>query len=201
MYYDAVSGKPARDTTLRAIEVIGAGVPRTAVDIGAGDGRDSAVLVEAGFDVLAIDPHPDAARRLIERAAGMSPDAGRRLHVMIGGAESLDAAVAMRPNFERCGVVNASFSLPFVRPERYARAWATIRRVLAPGGVFAGQFFGERDSWAAIEGRSHHTKEEVASRLAGLDVVECREEEKDGHDATGQAKHWHVFHVVARRAE
>jgi len=200
-YYDAVSGKPARETTLKAIEVVRANaeVPRVAVDIGAGEGRDTAALLDAGFKVLAIDPHPEASRRIAERIVGLNAATAGRLDVVIGGAESLDAAVAMRPVFERCGVVNASFSLPFVRPERYARAWSTIRRLMAPGGVFAGQFFGERDSWASIEGRSHHSRQTMDELLFGLEVIECKEDEKDGHDATGRPKHWHVYHVVARQ--
>lgn len=198
-YYDAVAGKPPRDTTLKAVEVVGPDAPRVAIDIGAGDGRDTAVLLAAGFEVLSADPHPDSLRRITERVMSMPQDAARRLHVVTGSAESLDAAIAMRPQFASCGIVNASFSLPFVKPDRYARAWSMVRNTLAPGGVFAGQIFGDRDTWATNPTRSHHTREQALQLLEGLEIVQFTEDEKDGHDSVGVPKHWHVFHVVARR--
>ncbi len=35
--------------------------------------------------------------------------------------------------------------------------------------------------------------------LEGLAIEQFEEDEKDGFDAEGNAKHWHVFHVVARK--
>jgi tellurite methyltransferase len=33
--------------------------------------------------------------------------------------------------------------------------------------------------------------------LSGFKVEWLLEEERDGHTATGEPKHWHVFHIVA----
>jgi hypothetical protein len=35
--------------------------------------------------------------------------------------------------------------------------------------------------------------------LFGLELLEFIEEEKDGMQANGQEKHWHVFHFIARK--
>src|SRR5665647_3330171 len=43
-----------------------------------------------------------------------------------------------------------------------------------------------------------HTEAQARALIAGLDVVSWREEDADGMAYTGP-KHWHVFHVVARR--
>lgn len=201
-YYDAVAGKPPRETLLQAIGVVlgepgGArvgreGVPR-AIDLGAGEGRDTRELVARGFEVVAVDPHPDAGPRLMA-----SLPEGSRVEFVSADVAGLSRRWGDRGRggFE---IVNASFALPFVRPEEFGEAWAFVRGLLASGGVFAGQFFGPRDSWAEIAGRSHHTTEQVRDLLAGLEPLRLDEDERPGHDAEGNAKHWHVFHVVARR--
>ena len=43
-----------------------------------------------------------------------------------------------------------------------------------------------------------HSRSEVDALLAGLDVVAVEEEENDRPAFSGP-KHWHLFHVLARR--
>jgi len=40
---------------------------------------------------------------------------------------------------------------------------------------------------------------EAEAMLDGLDVEMFEEEEADGVTPRGKAKHWHIFHVVARK--
>lgn len=195
-YYAAVAGKGPRETLLAAVaRASGLGASPPAIDLGAGEGRDTFELLRRGFRVLALDPHPDALRRI---RASVPPDAADRLTLVEAGSEHLDDALAAHPAFRRAAVINASFSLPFIRPDRFPRAWTAIRAALAPGGCFAGQFFGPHDTWASIPGRSHHTREQVQQFLAGLTVHQFEESRKPGHDAEGNPKNWHVFHVVAQ---
>ena len=65
--------------------------------------------------------------------------------------------------------------------------WAGIRDALQPGGVFAGQLFGIRDSWADTARMSFHDPEQVAKLLEGLEVLRLDETEWDG-DALSGAK-------------
>lgn len=200
-YYAAVAGKPPRDTLLMALEpwersTHARSGPRVAIDLGAGEGRDTRELLRRGFRVLALDPHPDAARLIAE---GVPTDLAEALTIVQAGTESLAMALATRQEFARSSVINASFSLPFIPPTRFDRAWKAIRGALAPGGMLAGQFFGPLDSWASIPSRSHHTREQVEQMLTGLEILHLDESNKPGHDAEGNAKHWHVFHVVAKQ--
>ncbi|HRJ49590.1 MAG: class I SAM-dependent methyltransferase [Phycisphaeraceae bacterium] len=205
-YYIAVSGKPARETLLEAIgrfERERAGKDddrnRIALDLGCGEGRDTRALLDAGWRVVAVDPHPEAVAR-VRRITG-----GERLDVVQASIEDLASESVDRDASGRFPIpvavdlVNASFSLPFVPPSRFAVAWTWIRGMIAPGGRFCGQFFGPRDSWSSIPGRSHHDLSAVRAMLDGFAIELLREDEKDGHDAEGNPKHWHVFHVVARR--
>lgn len=114
-----------------------------------------------------------------------------RLETRLDGFESM----ALPP----ASLVNASFALPFCPPEHFRAAWDEILAAIEPGGRFAGQLFGDRDSWAALPDRSHQTREQVQELLGGLKLERFDEEERDGGDCTGAAKHWHVFHIIAQK--
>lgn len=63
-----------------------------------------------------------------------------------------------------CDMVKASFALPFCDPVDFPGLWSRIVTAIRPGGRFAGQFFGDRDSWASFPGRTHHSPDEVARK-------------------------------------
>lgn len=190
-YFDAVSGKPARETLRRALDLFegeGPSVePRLAVDLGAGEGRDTAELLRRGWRVEAIDAHPESVSRIRAR-----PD--------LVGTERLATTVG---TFEecfipRCSLVNASYALPFCEPSLFEGVWRKIRGAVVPWGRFAGQFFGDRDTWASIPGRTHVTEARARALLEGWVVEHFEVEESDKPDASGRPKHWHIFHIVAR---
>jgi tellurite methyltransferase len=203
-YYTAVAGKPPRDTLLIALDLFARREDRPAgrssphaLDLGAGEGRDTRELLRQGFRVLALDPHPAAPDLLTQ---GLAPEHAERLTVVRAGTESLAAVLATRPDFATPDLINASFSFPFIPPVLFPRAWTALRAALAPGTLFAAQFFGPRDSWASNPTRTHHTREQVQHLLDGLTLHHLAEDDKPGHDAEGHPKHWHVFHVVAENS-
>ena len=180
-YFDAVSGKPARETLRRALDLFegeGPSVePRLAVDLGAGEGRDTAELLRRGWRVEAIDAHPESVSRIRAR-----PD--------LVGTERLATTVG---TFEecfipRCSLVNASYALPFCEPSLFEGVWRKIRGAVVPWGRFAGQFFGDRDTWASIPGRTHVTEARARALLEGW-VVEHFEVERATSRIIRPAKH------------
>ena len=46
---------------------------------------------------------------------------------------------------------------------------------------------------------SFHSRDEVLALLRGLEIEHLDEVDEDGQTAVGDPKHWHVFHVVARK--
>lgn len=181
---------------MRALELIegstagAAGIlgGRVAVDLGAGEGRDTAELLRRGWRVVAIDGEPEAARRMLARGDLVGRD---RLEVVIAEFGSAEIPA--------CGLLNAAYALPFCPPGDFEGLWRKCEAAVEPGGWFVGQFFGERDGWAALPDRSHQTRAEVERLLMQFEIEIFEEEERDGADALGFAKHWHVFHVVARK--
>lgn len=189
-YFGAVLGKGARETLLAALESFAREgfTGGLAVDIAAGEGRDTLELLNQGWRVVATDGHPDAFSFLWPRV----PDAVKpNLTALV-----VDFADMPVP---ACDLVNASFALPFCEPRHFPALWDRIVAAIRPGGRLAGQFFGARDSWASLPDRTHHTREEVEALLHGFAIEMMREEERDDPPDVRNPKHWQLFHVVARK--
>jgi len=187
-YYERTAGRPPRRTLLTALERAGAGAGRQAVDLGCGDGRDTVALLRQGWRVLAIDAEPAAIERLTQR-----PDLPPGALLETRCARFEDAALPA------ADLINASFSLPLVPPERFGALWARLAASLTPGGRFSGQLFGERDGWRGEKAITFLTRAEAERLLAGFEIELFEEEESDAATPYGKQKHWHLFHIVARR--
>ena len=189
-YYAKTGSRPPRETLTHALDMFDAGPDREerfAVDLGAGSGRDTIEMLRRGWRVLAIDAEPDAIGALKAR-----PD--------LPPAADMTGMVARFENaaWPNCDLVNSSFALPLCTPAGFERVWRRIVSSLRPGGRFAGQLYGERDSWVDREGMTFHTRAQVEALLAGFEIEYFIDEEEDSTTPRGEAKHWHVFHIVAR---
>lgn len=224
-YFDAVKDQPPRDTLLRALAAFerepAPALPRLAIDLACGEGRDTREMLHRGWRVLALDADPEGVGRTLSQ---LDPAWAARCTVRqmtmeevpsLLGSHSARAEGVAEPPGARLGevrpplpphaslpapyLINASFALPFCRPEAFPALWHWISRTLAPGGRFSGQFFGDRDEWARVRPKSHFTPPQIVDLLAAFAIEHLEEVEKDGSDAMGGTKHHHVFHVVARK--
>jgi tellurite methyltransferase len=190
-YYAKTGDRPPRDTLMFALDRFDAALgttPLLAVDLGAGSGRDVIEMLRRGWRVLAIDAEPDAIDFLKARP-DLPPEAD--LSGMVARFE--DA------NWPECDLVNSSFALPLCTPAEFERVWRRIETSLRLGGRFAGQLYGERDSWVGRDGMTFHTRAKVEALLASFEIEHFVEEEDHSVTPRGEAKHWHAFHIVARR--
>lgn len=173
---------------LDAFDVEGRPDPAFAVDLGCGSGRDTIAMLERGWSVLAVDAAPEAVEALRGRDD-------------LPAAAGLEALVSRHEDLSlpRCHLVNAGFSLPLCPRESFFDVWSRIVQALRTGGRFSGQFFGERDSWSGDPSMTHLSWPEVETCLCGLDREHVEEEEDDSVTPRGEAKHWHIFHLVVRK--
>lgn len=162
--------------------------PPVAVDLGCGEGVEVAALLEQGWLVHAIDAEAAPLERLVDRTP---EDRRERLHVHQVAYGDIDVI----PDAD---LVHASYSLPYCEPVHFHRLWAAVRAALRPGAVLSCQLFGPHDDSYGDPEMTFHTADEVRALLDGLELVSWTEEDADGTAYTGP-KHWHVFHVVARR--
>ncbi len=182
-YFDCAGDDP-RPTLLAALDRFDA--PGLAVDVGAGTGRDTAELLRRGWSVIAIEREPEA----IDRLLALVGPASKRLETRV--ASFTEVA------WPECDLVNASYSLPFCPPGEFEAFWRRIVDSLRPGGRFCGQLFGVHDEWAGT-GLVALTRAEVERLLEPFEVEMLDEVDQAGSTATGGWKHWHLFHVVARK--
>jgi len=183
-YYKATKTKPPRPLLVKVLEY----VPDKgkAIDIGGGALNDTRYLLDQGFDVTVIDKSP-----LMEDEAKNIPN--NKLHAYTASFEDF--------NFpkEEYNLASAMFALPFTDPEHFNKVFSKIKDSLKKGGVFCGQFFGECDEWKTNPHMTFHTKEQAQELLNGLEIISFKEDEKDDKTATGDMKHWHIFHIIARK--
>jgi SAM-dependent methyltransferase len=184
-YYNATKGRPPRDTLLRALS--NAREPGFAIDLACGDGRDTVELLRCGWQVLAIDSEPEAFARLEARE-----DLANRENLATLLARMEDTVLP------ECDLVNCSFALPFCPPERFPIFWQRVINSIREGGRFAGQLFGPRDDWARGGGMTIVTRPALDALFAAFEFEHLEEEETEGTGPAG-AKHWHIFHVVAKK--
>jgi trans-aconitate methyltransferase len=181
-YYAANEGRAPREELVEVLARFPA--PGSAVDLGCGAGIDTVAMLDRGWTVLAIDAEPEAIDRLRSRAGDRSA-----LRTEVSSMED----VVLPP----VDLVWASYSLFFCDPGRFPVVWQRIGAAIRPGGRFAGELLGDRDTWASLVDHTALQRSAAEALFAGWTVERFGEEENDGEAFNGP-KHWHYFSVVAR---
>jgi len=188
-YYRKIQGRQPRQLLLDVLAKYPADTSLTAIDLGCGDGTETALLLSRHWNVLAVDGESSAIERLMEKV----PQGARAsLRTQVAKFEEVTLSPA--------DLIHASYSIPFCHPNHFPALWNKITYALNPGGRFAGQFFGVHDSWANNKAMTFHTESQVHALLDGLEIEYFHEEDADGQAASGP-KHWHVFTVIAQKTQ
>jgi SAM-dependent methyltransferase len=190
-YYNRTNNHPPRETLLKAVALFAAeNRPEGfAIDLGCGAGNDTFELLKAGWRVLAIDQQPEAIQWLTSR---LDPEYRGALTTQIASFEQLQLPDA--------DLINASYALPFCRPNCFEACWQCLISSIRLGGRFAGQLFGPHDSWADNPDMTFHTLAQFHELMANFELEYFFEQDGPGQTAAGVNKHWHVYSVVARKA-
>ena len=186
-YFQRVVSQPHRKLVEFAAS-LNLELPLEAIDCGCGTGSDIAYLVGCGYRVHAFDAHDKAVRTCTERFAG-NPK-----------------VVISKNSFENytypiCSLVIANSSLFFCEQTKFDLAWNRISAALSLGGIFCGDFLGNRDSWASDSTRIQTvlTSNNVAALFSDFQILKWDERDELGVTALGRSKNWHTFTVVARK--
>jgi len=190
-YYRYTSNRPPRELLLQTLLHLewekksrrGLSV----IDLGFGAGTDTLELLKRGWRVLAIDRQQTAAEFLSNR---VPPRYRASLTMLVAPMEEVDLPQA--------DLVYASYSLPFCPPDRFSEVWTKVRKAIRPGGHFAGQLFGNRDSWRRNRAMSFHTRAQVRGLTRGLKLEMLRETDEEGMAFSG-LKRWHFYDIILEK--
>ena len=197
-YYEWQNGREPRPLFVEALtkfksssEESNKGDRGFAIDMGCGDGTETVALLVDGWRVLAIDGEATAVNLLQTKISSVHQP---KLETRVASfADTLDLPPA--------DFIYAGYSLPFCPPKAFDTLWQTIVAALRPGGRFAGQFFGVHDSWAKNPYLTFHTTAQVDALLSRYNlIIESLEEQENDGEALKGPKHWHLFHIIARKA-
>jgi tellurite methyltransferase len=182
-YFENTKNKPPRALLVKALEYIGN--RDSAIDLGSGALNDSMFLLKEGFKkVVALD------KELVGKEVADSLPSDQFEYV-ISSLESFKFSTTF-------DLINAQYSLPFINPEQFESVFQKIKLALKEGGIFVGQFFGDRDEWASDNEMTFHTKEQATNLLSDFEILLLEEKENDRPTAAGVMKHWHVFDFIVR---
>jgi trans-aconitate methyltransferase len=186
-YYRWQAGREVRDLLTRALTTYGAVSPGdVAVDLGCGAGVETRALLDAGFEVTAVDASVESLA-----IVDAYPESGTRLTAVLTPMQDVVLPAA--------DLLYSGYALPFCTPDTFPAVWAGLLASLRPGGVLACDLFGERDEWAGDSPTmTFLTLDRVRELVEPLDLVSLDEVDEDGKAYAG-AKHWHRFEVLARR--
>lgn len=188
-YYQRLSGRATRHLFNQAValfppDVVG----RQAIDLGCGDGTETQALIGQGWRVLAIDSEP-AALAWLER----------RIPAEQRGQLQTQLATFAEAQLVEADLIYAGLSLFFCPPQHFNQVWQNIITAIPVGGRFAGHLLGEQDTWAAEPHTTALTRPAVESLFTAFTLELLDEQIFDRPTALGEAHHWHIFEVIARK--
>lgn len=168
-----------------------------ALDLGAGNLRDTKFLLENGFSVTAVDISTESER--LAKEIG-SP----KLEMFLGrlGEYSFPE--------DKFSLINAQGILFHVHKDRFEVVLNNIKKTLRQGGVLCADFIGEKDDWNYEDGtKSILTKERLALLERDFEIKSFHDYEADEseeivkekaiykNNPDYKAKHWHHIDIIA----
>ncbi len=187
-YYKKVISRQPSPILVEACRLIPEKARTIAVDCGCGAGRDTAYLLEQGFEVHGFDVEKNALEICRERFID-DPD----VYLSLSSFELFD--------YPKVSLVNAGCSLFFCSPESFTLAWKKMTDSLEDGGLFCGDFLGYKDSWLEDESQtlSFFNNHEMKRIFDGFEILKWLERDEQGKTALGRNKYWHTYSVIARK--
>lgn len=173
-----MSGKDPRPFVRRVIDAIqNRRSDMVALDLGCGVGNETRYLIEHGFTVDSLDANPSVLEYVPNAIISTFEE-----HVF--STDSYD-------------IIIASMSLPFCAPNNIDIVVSNIKQSIRSGGIFAGHFLGQNDTWYGHVDMSFHTRKQVHDYFNDFMYVDIAEKEFDRDTATGEPHHWHMYEIIA----
>lgn len=186
LYYEKIGSEP-RELFLNAFEFC-KNFPASdcyALDLGCGAGNATIPLINAGWQVHAVDITPTAFDYIY-------PAINSKLHkYLLSEIKSFEEII-----FDKYNFVHAGFSLPFCPTSHFENVLTNAINSLKPNGIFAANFFGKNDTWKSL---ALLDKYQLLPYFQEFEMLFFEEREYDKPSVTEQMKHWHVYDIICRK--
>lgn len=172
-----------------------------ALDLGAGNVRNTRALLEAGFShVDAVDQSPYSAKFFEDLK-----EKGVDFH-----NETFDSFTYPENKYDLVVAMNSLYFIGSYSELR--KTMNNIKSSLKINGVFTGHFLGHNDAWIRKQETDFQevgsknitavTENDIRNEIFdGMKIIGFKEQEYDRETTDGQGKHWHLYSVVARKIE
>lgn len=164
-----------------------------ALDIAAGNLRDSKYLLSQGFSVTAVDP----SLATVEYANELNNQNLTVVQEILGN-------YPMPEN--HFSIINAQDILFHFQPKLFNMAIERIKNGLKVGGIFCGDFLGVQDDWNYSGTKKTILEiEQVKELFHDFEIKEIREVVRDENEeamkfkGNDKPKHWHFIHIIAQK--
>lgn len=186
-YQEKTFNRPPHKILLQALKYFH-GFKGYSIDLGCGAGNDTIELLRNGWEVLAIDNNPYSFEKIKSKL----------------DEKQLDKLETKKEDFEKlelpkADLINASFSIPFCKPESFDRLWNNIVGAININGRFSGNFLGNRDGWCRNEKMTFFNINDIQELFNQFEIEYFEEKEYDGKTTQENIKHWHFFNVIAKK--
>ena len=174
-YYQEKLYKAPRPLLIQALQFFNQDdfLEKTALDLGAGSGNDTALLLKNGWTVWTNDKEIESIK-IIELRKDVEPYK-KRLHLI--HSDFIDLSWNSFPLFD---LIYAGYSLPFLDKSNFYKVWNNIINRVKPHGILAIHFFDDRHSgfnqWEKST-MSFFTQDELLDLFNGFDIKLFEESE------------------------
>ncbi|MFU7501186.1 MULTISPECIES: class I SAM-dependent methyltransferase [unclassified Candidatus Tisiphia] len=196
-YYKEKFHKPAREFVVeffKKVELVDNQKMRgTAIDLGAGVGHETFLLLEKGFNVIAIDKQKMAFDFMLIKYPEIVKYKDH-FKTLISSFEELDSQEL--PNVD---IIVASFSVPFCKPEYFKKFWSNIVNKIDSGGYFVGNTFDPEIVAFWKEDKKNmtfHTKEQTIDLFKEFNIISFKEVKITPKE---DRKIDHYYEVIAKK--
>ncbi|MGD9591155.1 MAG: class I SAM-dependent methyltransferase [Candidatus Berkiella sp.] len=161
---------------------------KVALDLGAGVGHETMVLLKQGYNVIAVDGEENAFKYMM--ALPGIQNYRSHLRTIVSDFEKLNFK-----DIPPTDLVVASFALPFVPAKEFDKVWGNVVNTIKPGGYIIVNLFDS--SFSFIEERfrpsmTFHTKEQALSLFKQFNIIYFNEVMNDA-TKPGTQNHYYVF--------
>lgn len=190
-YFRKKLNDPPRDFLAKGLHNIPSlSSTQVAIDLGAGVGHETYLLLQKGYNVIAIDNQKTAFDIMLKRPEIIPYK--DRLTTYEASFENIDFQ-----KIPSADIVIASFALPFCKPDQFNQFWDKVSHQIKPGGYFIGNTFDPGFTAFKDNTRKNmtfHTKTETISLFKEFNILKFKEVK---NPAAQKGLFDHYYEVIA----